>query len=97
MRDAADGRRLQTAASEEMFSLKTFVEDNRKSTSRKNGKSDAVSMGQGGGETQLSGYYIKTRKQVVTEAWRFPELRQVCVCLCVGSTITLLRGTREEA
>lgn len=72
MHDAADRRRLQTAASEEMFSLKTFVKDNRKSTSRKNGRSDPVSMGQGGGTggsggTQLSGYYIKTRKQVVTE------------------------------
>lgn len=61
MHDTAVGRRLQTAASQEIFSLQTFVKDNRKSTSRKNGRSDPVSMG----ERQLSGYDIKTREQGV--------------------------------
>jgi hypothetical protein len=46
MHDTAVGRRLQTAASEEIFSLQTFVKDNRKSTSRKNGRTDPVSTGE---------------------------------------------------
>lgn len=50
MHDTVVGRRLQTAASEEIFPLHTFVKDNRKSTSRKNGR---------------SGYYIKTGEQGV--------------------------------
>lgn len=63
MHDTAVGRRLQTAASEEIFSLQTFVKDNRKSTSRKNGRSDPVSTGEK--KKQLSGYFIKTREQGV--------------------------------
>lgn len=99
MHDTAVGRRLQTAASEEIFSLQTFVKDNRKSTSRKNGRSDPVSTRE---KTIIGIFYQDQRaRSKANKTSSYRRCRGLLrlgrsVCLCVGSAMPLSKGTDRD-